>query len=439
MQVERKLDIVCFRRYDFKCRMLKLCNQSSRCSCLSSRATHTIKAVAIFLFVLLCPGAPMLPQAMAQGIPSVPSAPVIPSLYPTDVTRIPIGQEQELLHPGPSYYLFQKLPPRLWFNLSVEESQRYESNVFFTQKNHSSDYVFRSLPNITVGYNVLKHTSIYSNYFVIKDVFANHSQLSFPTTQSTSLGLRHEFTNVGQRNSLQFDFQARELFQTVGLRQADLIPGLTFTRAFTPRTIGFVNVLLQMRGRNYFVAPTREIDPFYTVGVLHSRGLWVFTAVGTLVTNFRHPPFNDSIPTNSNNAIILDFEVSHPINKRFPNLVAFTRAEPIFNWGSHGEPGISGYDFRIFGGVRFTLVKPNYGSSMDKLRKQLQNANAMPNQSPFGPSGSPANSGSSPGTNSDPGPSQGPSQGTNPGASQGTNLDPNSGGGPAPTIVPLRP
>jgi hypothetical protein len=216
-----------------------------------------------------------------------------------------------------------------------------------------SDYVYRILPNITVGYEVAKKVSIYCNYFVIKDVFFGHSQLTYPTTQSLSWGLRREFA-VSRKTNLQLDWQARELWQTTGLHQFDFIPALTLTRFVTPRTIVYFNTLLQLRGGDYFVAPTREIDPFYTLGILHTRGNWIFSAVTTLVTNFRHPPFNDSIPPYSNNSIICDFEVAHPLPKCH-QLVAFVRAEPIWNWNGHGEQVFS---------------KPAYTSAVKNLEQQ---------------------------------------------------------------------
>jgi hypothetical protein len=328
-----------------------------------------------FLGTSALPYMPTAAQAQsAQNLAPInlaQSTPVIPSLYPTDITPTPIGRERELLRPGPTYYFYQKLPSRLWFNLSGETSQRYESNVFLTRNHGRSDYVYRVLPNVTVGYNLFGRTSIYTNYFVLKDLFAGRGLLSFPTTQSLSLGLRHEIPLNG-RTTLQFDFQSRELWQSSHLHQADLIPGVTLTRTLTARSVFFTNALLQMRGRNYFVAPTRELDPFFTLGFLHSRGAWVFSAVGTLVFNVRHPPFGFSIPNVGNDSIIADFEVSHPVSSRLPGLVAFLRAEPIWNWASRGVPGISGYDFRLFGGLRYTLVKPAYHTSIRKLKQQLK-------------------------------------------------------------------
>jgi hypothetical protein len=230
---------------------------------------------------------------------------------------------------------------------------------------------------------------MYTNYFALKDLFANHSQLSFPTTQSLALGLRHEIP-LNVRTNLQFDFQARELWQTTHLHQADLIPGVTLTRTLTPRSVVFTNALLQMRGGEYFVAPTRELDPFFTVGFLHSRGAWVYSAVGTLVFNVRHPAFPFSIPNVGNNSIIADFEVSHPVSHKLPGVVAFLRAEPIWNWASRGVPGISGFDFRLFAGLRYTMVKPAYHSDIRKLRKQLKESEPEPGKQPTKTPGPPA-------------------------------------------------
>ncbi len=333
--------------------------------------------------LLLC--FPLAARSQAVHVPEptilapieLPQAtPVLPSLYPTDITPVNIGREQQLLKPGRTFYLFQNLPSRLWFNVSAETSQRYESNVFFSRTRYVSDYVYRILPNVTLGYELFKKISIYTNYFMIKDVFVGHHQLTFPTTQSLSLGFRRDFT-ISPFTNLQLDFQSRELWQTSHLHQADLLPGLTITRFLTPHAIVYANAILQMRGRYYFVAPTREIDPFYTIGALYTRGSWMFSAVGTLVTNFRHPPFNDAIPNQSNNSIICDFEVSHPMPK-LPYLVGFVRAEPIWNWNGNGVQGISGMDFRLFGGVRMTLAKPTYNSSISKLKQQLKELNLGP-------------------------------------------------------------
>ena len=74
------------------------------------------------------------------------------------------------------------------------------------------------------------------------------------------------------------------------------LPNLTLSHVINPRHIVFASTLLQLRGGDYFIAPTREIDPFYTIGYIYNKKSWTFIAEDTLVTNFRRPPFNDAIP-----------------------------------------------------------------------------------------------------------------------------------------------
>ena len=348
----------------------------------------TLTALAVTV-ALNC--APASAQQVSPGLPGgaispirlvdaqrIAAQPTLPSLVPTDVTPIGLGRERELLKPGPTFYLLQKLPSRMWLNGSVEVSQRGETNVFFTNSNKKADYVFRVLPNLSVGYRILPRTSIYTNYFVLKDVFADHGRLSYPTTQSLAWGIRHEIP-IRTRTNLQFDLQAREIWQASHFRQFDFLPGVTLTHVLNPSTIAFGNIQLQLRGKNYFCAPTREIDPFYTVGVLHRRGMWTFSAVDTFVCNFRN---GNAIPSQSNLSMIAQLEIARQVTKKVPGLVTFVRAEPVFNWASRGLPGISGFDFRIFGGLRYSFNKAATNVAMDQLRKQLKESSLPPAMAP---------------------------------------------------------
>jgi hypothetical protein len=313
-------------------------------------------------------------SALAQTAPAtIPAGPL-----PTDVTPIRIREEKELFQPGPSLYLFQKMPSRLWFNINAEINQRYETNTFLTQHGHSGAYVFRAYPNITLGWNLFGNTSIYANYFLIKDVYSQtvHHRLTAPTTQSLGWGFRnvHQFD---RKTSFQTDFFVRELWQQRGLRQADMIPGALLTRVITPHSVAFLNLQLQLRGHTMMI-PNREIDPFYTVGYVYQKGPWQFSATDTFITNFRNPPFHGSVPQHGNVAMIADFEVNRMITRKIPNLVAFLRAEPIWNWHSGGTPSISGFDFRLYSGVRLTLVKPSYASTMNQLKNELQKTSSLP-------------------------------------------------------------
>lgn len=329
---------------------------------------------------LLASAAISLP-VQAQGIPNsnatlqpITIAQTAPPQYiPTDVTPFTVAPERNSFNPGLQFRVFQLLPERFWFNSTTEISQRLDTNVLFTYAHPRQDYAFRALPNLTIGYNIFKNTALYINYFVIKDVFArNYSNINFPTTQSLSWGIRHS-KNFGNKTNLQLDFQARELWQATGLHQFDFLPGITLTHTITPNNIVYGSALLQLRGADYFVAPTREIDPFYTLGYVYRHGLWTLVVNDTLVTNFRHPPFNDAIPPQSNVSMIADIEINHPVTKKFPSLLAFVRAEPIYNWDSHKAAGLSGFDFRLFTGLRLTIAKPSYYAAMDDMRKQLLN------------------------------------------------------------------
>lgn len=349
------------------------------------------KALTALAVTMALTFAPASAQQVNPGLPGgaispirlvdaqrIAAQPTLPSLVPTDVTPIGLGRERELLKPGPTFYLLQKLPSRMWLNGSVEVSQRGETNVFFTNSNRKADYVFRVLPNLSVGYRILPRTSIYTNYFVLKDVFADHGRLSYPTTQSLAWGIRHEIP-IRTRTNLQFDLQAREIWQASNFRQFDFLPGVTLTHVLNPSTIAFGNIQLQLRGKNYFCAPTREIDPFYTIGILHRRGMWTFSAVDTFVCNFRN---GNAIPSQSNLSMIAQLEIARQVTKKVPGLVTFVRAEPVFNWASRGLPGISGFDFRIFGGLRYSFNKAATNVAMDQLRKQLKESSLPPAMAP---------------------------------------------------------
>lgn len=324
------------------------------------------------------------PFSIAQAPPIERAAPNVPSpsILPTDITPTVFGDEKGFMSRDMRFKLLKKLPTNLWFNSSVEVSQRLETNPLATARRAEPDYVFRVLPNVSLGYNVLKRTGIYCNYFVIKDVFARHHLFSRPTFQSLSLGVRQDIP-LGSRTNAQLDFQARELWQVSHLRQADLLPSFTVTHAVTPNFVLFGNTILQMRSGDYFQGATRELDPFYSAGFLWRRGAWTFLASHTYVTNFR---YNDAIPRQSNQTMISDYEISRPVLSKIPNVVAFIRAEPVWNFDSHRTPGLSGMDFRLFAGFRATGVKRAYGNELENLREQIkdmEDPESEPNKQPL--------------------------------------------------------
>ena len=207
---------------------------------------------------------------------------------------------------------------------------------------------------------------------MIKDVFArNEAALGPPTTQSVSLGLRRDW-DLTSKTNFQIDYQTRELWIQSHTRQADLLPAINISHVVSPSCVAYVGGLLQLRSNYFGQGGTREIDPFYSGGIVYRRGDWVFVASDTLVTNFRRQ--SDIVPLGACN-MVADFEVFRPVNQRVaPGLVYFTRVEPIFNWSDHKIEGQSGIDVRIYNGFRFNMTKPAYHQTMETLRKQIQEA-----------------------------------------------------------------
>ncbi len=332
----------------------------------------------------------------SEPTPTLISQAPLGGAIPTDVTKSGLFRSGEL---GPlsafKFRLFQKLPERLFFQQVTELDQRFESNVFQQSRNPSQDYVFRILPNTTVGWNLASNTNIYCNYFVIKDEYAYHKTLSFPTTQSLGLGF-HQDVAIGKKTIVGFDVLVRQLWQTSHLRQDDMNPSISVTYNVSPSIVAFASLLLQMRSGQFFQGATRELDPFYSAGFALRRGSWTFVFEDTYVTNFREPPFHYSDPAQGNVSMVADFEVFRPVHPKLPSLVWFVRSEPIWNWASARQPGLSGFDFRFFSGLRMSLNKPSYYASVARIRRQLKELKEQQSKPAPSPPVSPAPPGPAP-------------------------------------------
>lgn len=321
------------------------------------------------------------PVLLAQGVTT-------PGVLPTDATKGALLQDKATAYPGFKLRLLQNLPKDLVVQGSIEVNQRLDTNVFLKYKEPQPDYVFRAAPNIFLGYQVLDKVTFYTSYFVIKDVYTVHyKQLTPPTTQSISMGTRYQFKpRFNNRLSYYVDLSARELFQSRGLRQADLTPLINLNYQLNQNAGLFGSATMQMRSGQLFLGPQREIDCFYTLGGYYrtNDGKWVFTVNDTFVTNFREPHFAYSIPKQGNVNMIADFEVDRQIGN-IQGLQAFLRAEPVFNWRSNNVTGLSGFDFRLYSGLRYSFYKQALGPTMNAIKKQLQqqdDPNGPPKKAP---------------------------------------------------------
>lgn len=343
---------------------------------------------------------------LSQSIPNTRNfqAPLIsPSttILPTDVVPLPQVENRLTFAENLQLRILQRLPARFYFSGSCEASFRLETNPFqFPNKrtllrqlpppaiirqlapsqqqqilnilklSSSYDNVFRVLPNVTGGFTITPKTRVFANYFMIRDQLFKNARLN-TVIHSYAGGIQRDFP-LGSRGNLQAEFQFRELNQIHQQAVFDFLPGLTASYVLTPRTVLFANALLQMRGKKYFQAPTKEIDPFYTWGGLYQRNGWSFSASSTFVQNFREPfKGNATIPLN-NYAFICDFEIARRLFRQVPGMQAFVRAEPIFNFHSHNRPGLAGTDFRLFYGLRIAAAKPSLTAGLEQLRQQIE-------------------------------------------------------------------
>lgn len=330
------------------------------------------------------------------------------SIIPTDVVPLPAAEERLSFGENLQLRILQRLPARLYFNGSVESTFRIETNPFqfpkkstfinrnfppppvFAQLNAFSqndfyrqlqfvnafDVVFRVLPNVTVGWTLTPRTRLFGNFFMIRDSLMHNVQLN-TTIFSVAYGIQQDVP-ITRRGNLQVECQARELMQQNGTPVFDLLPALTFSYILTPRLVLFANTLLQARGRGYFKPATRELDPFFTFGGLYQRGGWSVSATGTYVQNWREMyGANASIPIN-NQSWICDFEVARRLFRELSGLQAFVRAEPIWNFGSHNTPGLAGFDYRFFWGLRMAMGKPPLTAALNQIRQQLEETEGEP-------------------------------------------------------------
>jgi hypothetical protein len=343
---------------------------------------------ATFLLLALLLAA--VPRVLAQG-----------TVLPTDTVSLPAK------HRGASYVklnsseisILDRLPEKLYMNFVNETSFRLETNPFQDPSKYqllqyllsggstsnlrtanqsiteqlsntsANQQIFRENPNMTVGWQFTPRFSVYSNYFLIRDSLM-HSTVLNSNTQSVGGGMQYDIP-IGKRFDLQPNLQFRELFQTGQPNVFDYMPAITLTANVGRDTQVYVNSILQLEGLQPFVAPQRAISPFYTVGFQTTKGRWQFLASATFVQTFGKPFGGKAYLPLNYDSIICDLEVDRQLFRKFQGLQAFVRAEPVFNFHSSNAPSISGFDFRLYYGLRLSLSKPSLTGPMQQMRQEL--------------------------------------------------------------------
>lgn len=247
--------------------------------------------------------------------------------------------------------LLYKLPARMFFQSSTENSLRLETNVLQTLHRNRADMIYRVLPNVTAGYALTKTTRIAANYFFLRDQYTRDNHFLSRNIHSIGLQLNQDIP-VNERTNITLGFMGRQLLLSRGQPLFDLLPSIQLTRRVGANGLLYGGVLGQIRFRNTF-GKFQEGDPFYTVGAIWRKPRWQFLWDNTLVTNYG----NRRLRFGPNNGqMIMTLEADYKVHPRLP-LIAFVRAQPIFNIGANQAAGFAGFNFRIFGGLRIDMYK----------------------------------------------------------------------------------
>lgn len=308
-------------------------------------------------------------------------------LIPTDITSFPEtelptppGSRASYFRPWPPDWAY-KLPSNFWVNSSVEAAQRFDSNVFQTRSGYVCDYAFRVQPRVQMGWRFTNRFEPYVEYFLIKDVHVKAWNFNFPTSQSLAGGAKGAIwvsfdpDDKGLRKTLAYDFRYRQWWFNSHQRQYDLIPSLMYEQVLrykskTSHTKYQLTTLMLIDERKTRTGTTREIDPFFSARVVHARGKWVGSAGVTLSLDF--PTYTGDKPRLKTGAVIGTIDVSRKVDS-IPNLYCFVQGQPIWNFSDKSVPGYSGFNFRLFSGLRMVFdrapVTPTVRAAWKNIRK----------------------------------------------------------------------
>lgn len=247
--------------------------------------------------------------------------------------------------------ILYRLPARMFFQSSTENSLRLETNVLQTLHRNRADMIYRILPNVTVGYALTKTTRIAANYFFLRDQYTRNNHFLSRNIHSIGLQLNQDIP-INEKTNLTLGFMGRQLLLSRGQPLFDLLPSVQLTRRVGNNALLYGGLLGQIRFRNT-LGKFQEGDPFYTLGGMYRTPRWQFLWDNTLVTNYG----NRRLRFGPDNAqMIMTLEAGYRVSPRLP-VVAFVRAQPIFNIGANQATGFAGFNFRIFGGLRIDLNK----------------------------------------------------------------------------------
>jgi hypothetical protein len=246
-----------------------------------------------------------------------------------------------------------KLPAKMYINANVENSLRLETNAFQTTSHNQADMIYRVLPDTTIGYAFTPQSRVSANYFYFHDLYADHGHSLSRNVHSVGMRAEHDF-QINPTTIVTTSIMDRELFITRFPALNDILPSVSLSHRVADNAVVYSSVLGQLRFRDFIGGKFQEGDQFYSLGSIYRGKRWIGSADATLIDNFGNG--NLRFGPNSNHIIVLTMEGGRRLTQTVP-LVAFVRAQPIFNIGS-SQQGFAGFNMRLFGGLRLELSKP---------------------------------------------------------------------------------
>lgn len=294
---------------------------------------------------------PLMPASIAQSV----SRPDDTQQF--DLTPIRIPERGAAFSNFDSYKarMLYRLPARMFFSGTCENSLRLETNVFQTSRNPQADAVYRVLPNLTVGYALNRRTRVSSNFFFFRDQYASRDSILSRNIYSVGLRADRDYT-INEKTTMTAGLFCRELFFNLSSSSpplSDIIPSAVVVRRVGNNGAAYASVMGQVRFQK-MLDRFQEFDQFYSVGYILRKSPWLFTTDCTFLTNFGNSNLRGG---NNNQTFVLTGEIARQLHRNIP-IAAFVRAEPIFNMGANSSPGLAGFNFRLYGGLRAEVSKP---------------------------------------------------------------------------------
>lgn len=268
--------------------------------------------------------------------------------------------------------MFEALPERSFLSIEVEPSRRVETNPYQVSKgtalfDNSTD-AFRIQTTVTTGYAFTPRTRISAQFFLLSDEVDDFTQFSLDNTSQSVGGTLEHVLLQRQKWSLRGSATIRQVFSANGSQTGDMIPSLTWIRSLGNRGWCFLNSALVFSRSDFVIGSTERFSPLVTAGIGYQVPYGAASllskvfggTVFSLSSTYTHT--NDYQPAyfypKDYDSIIVTAEMTRPLYQNSP-LQVFFRTEPVFNFGHNTDSfGISGFNLRLFGGLRMTLAKP---------------------------------------------------------------------------------